>query len=72
MSTDKYNAIVIGTSAGGMVALVRLLTPLPGDLFLPIIVVQHLYPAPDGFMLEHFNNQCSLTVKESLGGSAII
>jgi len=37
-----HNIIVIGTSAGGMEALVKVLEPLPADLPAAIFVVQHL------------------------------
>jgi len=38
----NHNIIVIGTSAGGMEALCRLVEPLPADLPAAIFVVQHL------------------------------
>ncbi len=71
MSTDQYSAIVIGTSAGGMVALTKLLSPLPEDFFLPVIVVQHVHPTQDGFMVDNLNSKCSLTVKEADGNEVI-
>lgn len=37
----KYDAIVIGTSAGGLFALSSIVEILPADFQLPIIVVQH-------------------------------
>lgn len=37
----KYEAIVIGTSAGGLYALSSILGGLPAEYPLPIIVVQH-------------------------------
>jgi len=37
-----HNIIVIGTSAGGMEALVKLIEPLPADLPAAIFIVQHL------------------------------
>jgi two-component system, chemotaxis family, protein-glutamate methylesterase/glutaminase len=42
MQFPHHNIIVIGTSAGGMEALTRLLAPLPEDLPAAIFVVQHL------------------------------
>ncbi|MBF0565937.1 MAG: chemotaxis protein CheB [Nitrospirae bacterium] len=39
----KYEAVVIGVSAGGLVALKSLLSMLPNNLSFPIIIVQHLY-----------------------------
>ncbi len=71
MSNDQYSAIVIGTSAGGMVALTKLLAPLPEDFSLPIIIVQHVHPTQDGFMVDNLNSKCSLTVKEANGSEVI-
>ena len=62
---NNYKVIVIGTSAGGLSALLRMLTPLPGDFHLPIIIVQHLHPTQDSTFIEHFNDKCLLTVKEA-------
>ncbi|GEO04846.1 chemotaxis protein-glutamate methylesterase [Adhaeribacter aerolatus] len=42
MHIRGHNIIVIGTSAGGMEALCRLVEPLPADLPAAIFVVQHL------------------------------
>ncbi len=67
MSADQYSAIVIGTSAGGMVALITLLAPLPEGFSIPIIIVQHVHPTQDDFMIENLNSKCSLTVKEANG-----
>jgi two-component system chemotaxis response regulator CheB len=52
-----YEAIVIGSSAGGLPALLNLFKNLPVDFPLPIIIVQHLldgndsYLAPPGYHL---------------------
>jgi two-component system chemotaxis response regulator CheB len=37
----EYEAIVIGTSAGGLNALQKILGPLPADFPLPMLIVQH-------------------------------
>jgi two-component system chemotaxis response regulator CheB len=60
-----YEAIVIGTSIGGLKALQELLAPLPDDFALPIIVVQHRPPAPNDFFTFSLNEACQLTVKEA-------
>ncbi len=62
---NKYKAIVMGVSAGGWVALPKVLAKMPEDFPLPIIVVQHLHPEQDGFTIKHFNDQCALLVKEA-------
>ena len=60
-----YKAVVIGTSAGGMEALSRILTKLPLNFAAPILIVQHLSPQSDGYMARRFNEICNVTVKEA-------
>lgn len=63
--TNRFDAIVIGGSAGAMKALAILLPAFPVDYPLPIIVVIHLHPRQDHYFLEHFNKLCVLNVKEA-------
>lgn len=66
-----YEAIVVGTSAGGINALQEILAPLPADFALPIIIVQHRLPAPDDFLTFALNDSCQLIVKEADHGEPI-
>jgi two-component system chemotaxis response regulator CheB len=61
----KYKAVVIGVSAGGMKVLTRLLSMLPENFSLPLMIVQHLHPSQSGFYIRYFNEKCALTVKEA-------
>lgn len=61
----NYKAIVIGVSAGGMAALGRILPRLPKDFPIPVIIVQHLSPQSDNFMIRHFDRLCQIKVKEA-------
>lgn len=61
----NYEAIVVGTSAGGLEALQRLLSPLPADFALPVMVVQHRLPTLNDFLTQTLNQACALTVKEA-------
>ena len=61
----KYEAIVIGTSAGGLGTLQKILSKLPSDFALPILVVQHRLPAADQFLSIFLNDVCQLAVKEA-------
>ncbi len=63
--SKKYEAIVIGVSAGGMAALTKLLPALPKEYPFPIIVVQHLHPTQGDFLPKYFDKKCALTVKEA-------
>ncbi len=58
-------AIVIGTSAGGIDALSRLLPALPADARLAVFVVVHLPPAQPSLLTEIFQPRCALRVQEA-------
>jgi len=60
-----YKAIVIGVSAGGLAALSKLFPCLPDRFPLPVIVVQHVHAAANRYIYTHFNNKCTLTIKEA-------
>ncbi|HOI33476.1 MAG: chemotaxis protein CheB [Bacteroidales bacterium] len=60
-----YDAIVIGSSAGGMYALKNLIQGLKPGFRIPLIIVQHLSPHSDNY-LAHFLDQLGiLRVKEA-------
>ncbi len=61
----SYKAIVIGASAGGFFALKKLITALPSDFSIPILIVQHISPTSDSYMAKHLNKLSGLTVKEA-------
>jgi two-component system chemotaxis response regulator CheB len=61
----KYEAIVIGVSAGGMNALSTVLPRLPDDFTLPIIIVQHMDPNSHDYLSDHLNQKCNIQVKEA-------
>jgi len=60
-----YEAVVIGTSAGGLDALGILLPALDARLPVPVVIVQHISASSDSFMVTYFDRLCSLTVKEA-------
>lgn len=61
----KYSAVVIGVSAGGMNALGQILPLLPEDFPLPVIIVQHVSPQSDNYMIQHFNKLSKIQVREA-------
>lgn len=60
-----YSAVVIGVSAGGMNALGKILPALPADFPIPVIIVQHISPQSDTYMIRHFNNYSRISVVEA-------
>ncbi|HKJ21805.1 MAG TPA: chemotaxis response regulator protein-glutamate methylesterase [Gammaproteobacteria bacterium] len=63
--------VLIGTSTGGPVAIQTLLSQLPGDYPVPVLIVQHM-PGPfTKAFAERMNKLCSCTVKEAQGGDRL-
>ncbi|NLR71377.1 chemotaxis protein CheB [Novosphingobium sp. ERN07] len=58
-------AIVIGTSAGGVQALSRILPGIPVDFPRPVLVVIHVPARRGNALVELFGNKCKLPVKEA-------
>jgi two-component system chemotaxis response regulator CheB len=59
------DAIVVGASAGGVQALLRLLAPLPPGFALPIAVVIHLPDDRNSRIVEVFSERLRLRVVEA-------
>jgi two-component system chemotaxis response regulator CheB len=62
---EKYKALVIGTSAGGLFALSFLLENLPPGFGIPIIVVQHRSKGPRDLLEEVMQSKCKIMVKQA-------
>lgn len=60
-----FEAMVVGSSAGGIKALGTLLTALPADFSLPILITQHLHPDSDSYLADILNDKCAITVKQA-------
>ena len=70
-SGKKYKLLAIGTSTGGPVALQKVLTKLPKDFPLPILMVQHMPAAFTKAFSERLNSLCQISVKEASDGDAL-
>ncbi|MBE3074378.1 MAG: chemotaxis protein CheB [Actinobacteria bacterium] len=66
-----YRAVLIGASAGGVQALDVILSALPEDFALPVLVVQHLHPSDDGSLAQHMAHATRLPVVEPCAGQRI-
>lgn len=60
-----YNAVVIGSSAGGFNALGKLIPKFPKEFSIPIFIVQHTSPNSDNFLAKFLNKLSNLKVKEA-------
>lgn len=65
-NSGKYEAIVIGVSAGGIAALEKILPRLTIEFQLAVIIVQHMAPGGGHYLVEHFQNLCNLPVEEAI------
>ncbi len=63
--TTKYQVVVIGASAGGIKALMSILSALPSNFPLPILIVQHLHPESDSYLVQMLDARCGLRVKQA-------
>ncbi len=71
LSQTKCKAVLIGASTGGPVVLRQVLAELPGDLPVPVIVVQHMPQTFTGPLARRLNEICKLDVLETHDGQRL-
>ncbi len=64
-TSGRFEIVAIGTSTGGPVALKEVLSSIPKDFPLPIVVVQHMPPVFTRAFAERLNSSCPVAVKEA-------
>ncbi|MDG2525164.1 chemotaxis protein CheB [Stenotrophomonas sp. HITSZ_GD] len=62
----RFDAIVIGASAGGVAALRAVLGALPADLPVPVLIVIHLPRDRPSSISEVLDGDCALPVREAI------
>ena len=67
----KSEIVTIGISTGGPNALARMMPMLPGDIGVPIVIVQHMPPVFTKSLANSLNAKCALTVKEAQDGEPL-
>ncbi len=67
----QYKVVAIGTSTGGPVALQKVLTALPADFPLPILLIQHMPATFTPAFAERLNKLCNVGVKEASDGDIL-
>ncbi|MEA2630205.1 MAG: two-component system, chemotaxis family, CheB/CheR fusion protein [Chloroflexota bacterium] len=55
--------VVIGSSAGGIEALTRVVTRLPADFPAPVVIAQHLDPRRPSHLAEILGRHSALPIK---------
>ncbi|MBV1873481.1 MAG: chemotaxis protein CheB [Gammaproteobacteria bacterium] len=72
MNEDFVRVVIIGTSWGGLDALDRLLSKLPVNFLMPILIVQHRHRLSDNHLNIFLDKRCALHVKEAQDKEKII
>jgi two-component system chemotaxis response regulator CheB len=67
----QAQVVVIASSTGGPVALQQVLTALPADFPLPILLVQHMPASFTPAFANRLDQQCAITVKEAADGDVL-
>ena len=67
----SYKLVVIGTSTGGPVALQEVLTKLPANFPLPILLIQHMPGTFTPAFAERLSKLCAISVKEAADGDPL-
>lgn len=63
MNKKTFKLIVIGASQGGFEALKTVLSPLPSDFSVPIVVVRHQLYDSDDYIIYALSKICLLNIK---------
>jgi two-component system, chemotaxis family, protein-glutamate methylesterase/glutaminase len=63
--------VAIGTSTGGPVALQTLLTKIPANFPVPIVLIQHMPSSFTPAFAERLNRACQISVKEAVDGDVL-
>jgi two-component system chemotaxis response regulator CheB len=67
----RFRIIAITASAGGVQALSTVLSGLPADFSVPIVVVQHLDPNHRSLLPDILERRCALRIKQAAEGDVI-
>jgi len=64
-ASKRFQAVVVGVSAGGLEVLKALLASIPASFPLAMVIVQHLHPLQDKFLIEYLDERCAIPVREA-------
>lgn len=67
----RFEAVVVGCSAGGVRALSQLVPALPAGMPAAVLVAQHLYPSSPGLLASLLGRRAQLPVEAAANGAAV-
>ncbi len=62
----EFKILVIGASTGGPVAVQKILTSLPANFPVPVVIVQHMPATFTGAFANRLNGLCQIKVEEAI------
>lgn len=69
--TQPFGLLAIGSSTGGPDALATVLTSLPGDLPVPVVITQHMPPVFTKMLAQRLDSTCRLSISEAVEGDVV-
>jgi two-component system chemotaxis response regulator CheB len=70
-ATGRVEAVIVGASTGGPNALAEVLPSLPGNLPVPVLIVQHMPPMFTRLLAGRLDTQSALRVAEGAHGEKV-
>ena len=67
----NYGLVAIGTSTGGPVALQQVLTALPANFSLPLLLIQHMPASFTPAFAQRLDQLCAIKVREAVDGDLL-
>jgi two-component system chemotaxis response regulator CheB len=71
LSSKRYKLMIIGASTGGPVVIQKILTSLPKNFPVPVVVVQHMPATFTGAFANRLDGLCQLKVEEAQDQSTL-
>jgi two-component system chemotaxis response regulator CheB len=71
LKASRADVVVIGSSTGGPQALTAVLTALPADFPVGVVVVQHMLPVFTKHLAARLDIECTLSVAEAMEGDIV-
>jgi two-component system, chemotaxis family, protein-glutamate methylesterase/glutaminase len=72
VTNSKVQVVALGVSTGGPNALAQLIPLLPGDLGVPLLLVQHMPATMTASLAYSLNRKSALQVREAVDGEEVL